>query len=80
MSKAGEIVEGWTNLVFKKEAVERIAKSRINICNTCPHHSKLHETTRIDDHCTACGCPLAAKTRSLQSECPKGLWKAYKKT
>ena len=79
MSKIGEIAEGWANLVNKKEAVERVAKTRINICNTCENHSKFHKTNRLDDHCFDCKCPLATKTRSLQSECPIGKWKAFKK-
>lgn len=75
MSKANEIFQGWKNVVIKKEHVERIAKARLNICNTCEHHSKFHDTPlRPDDHCTHCSCTLKAKTRSLESECPIGKW------
>ena len=74
MSKSKEIIEGWKNVIIKKEHVERIAGARRNICNTCEFHSKFHETNRADDHCTACGCPLMSKTRSLSSSCPKGKW------
>jgi len=31
---------------------------------------------RPDNHCTDCGCTLAAKTKCLSCECPKGKWKA----
>lgn len=79
MSKAGEIIEGWSNLVNKKKIVERIAKSRLLICNTCEYHSQFHKTIRPDAHCTDCGCTLSAKTRSLQSSCPQGKWNATKK-
>jgi hypothetical protein len=79
MSKVGEIAEGWTNLVLKKEITERIAKSRLLICNTCEFHSKFHKTLRPDAHCTDCGCTLNAKVRSLQTNCPQNKWKAIKK-
>jgi len=74
MSKAKEILEGWTNVVMKKEHVERIALARMNICNTCEHNSEKHDTVRPDVHCVKCGCTLAAKTRSPDSECPIGKW------
>lgn len=69
-----EIAEGWANMAFKKEHVERIAVVRRNICNTCEHISIKHETSRPDVHCVKCGCPLATKTRSLDSGCPIGKW------
>lgn len=76
MSKVNEIIEGWSNLAFKKENVELLAKERLKICMCCKEHSKFHSSIRLDDHCTKCGCTLAAKTRSPESECPIGLWKA----
>lgn len=78
MSKPGEIAEGWMNVIFRKHEIERISQTRMNICNTCEHHSKFHDTIRIDVHCTKCGCPLVSKTRSTQSECPIGKWLAVK--
>ena len=78
MGKTGEIIEGWTNLIFKDKVVERVARARMNICNTCVYHSRYHETNRPDAHCIECGCPFAAKTRSMQSACPIGKWGADK--
>ena len=76
MGKINEIAEGWANIILRQKEVEKIAASRMNICNTCEHNSKLHKTVRPDVHCVHCGCTLAAKTRSMQSECPIGKWKA----
>lgn len=77
MVKSKEIFEGWKNLVFKKEHVERIAKARLNICNTCEWHSKHHNKPhRPDEHCVHCGCTIAAKVRSMKSECPIAKWPA----
>ena len=64
-----------------KEFIEQVAEERIEICKACPHMStnaKLngYSTFRTDDHCTKCGCPLAAKTRSLSSACPLMFWEA----
>lgn len=80
-----EIIEGWRNLVNPpvelKLLIEEVARERNTICATCPfmsENAKLtgYNTLRIDDHCTKCGCPLKAKTRSLSSACPMGYWSA----
>lgn len=79
----GQIIEGITNSVFKREDVEEIAMQRLHICYFCDLY------TESDDGCImpgtapccnekkgGCGCSLAFKTRSLSSDCPKGHWKA----
>jgi hypothetical protein len=89
MSKLQEMYDGWKNLLVPDkemyEVIERIAAARINICNTCDFHSdRAIKSTmtklRFDKHCTECGCTLAAKTRSLTSECPIQKWKAVVKS
>jgi len=79
MGKAKEIWDGWKNLVLKDKHIERLAQARLNICNTCEHNSKFHSTNRPDVHCTKCGCTIAAKVRSPESECPIAKWPAIKK-
>ena len=69
-----QIAEGWGNYILNKE--ESLSKLRMEICHTCEHISTKHKTNRPDIHCTECGCTLQAKTRSPESECPIGLWKA----
>jgi transcription initiation factor IIE alpha subunit len=59
-----------------KELISSVGEERINICLNCPYHSRFHKTMRPDNHCTDCGCTLAAKTKCLSCECPKGKWKA----
>lgn len=71
-NKALEIADGWKNLAKSKlglssEEDEEIFKSRREICNACVNRSAL-------DRCILCGCPLIAKTKSLISECPSGIW------
>lgn len=73
--KPKEILAGWKNLIFPKEEVERIASQRMNICNTCEFKI---EQCKINV-CGVCHCPLIAKTRSMQSECPKQKWDKYLK-
>ena len=70
--KAKEIASGYKNLLKSKLGIssvedEKIFSARRNICNACQHRSDL-------DRCLMCGCPLAAKTRSLISNCPIGNW------
>lgn len=78
MSKAREIFDGWKNVIFPNKEIERLAKGRMLICNTCEHNSKFHSTIRPDIHCVACGCPLISKTKSPHSFCPKGKWGSVK--
>lgn len=74
MGKFKEIAEGWANRILKPEHVERVARTRLNICNTCHWNSKFHKTMRPDVHCTKCGCTIEAKVRSMESECPIAKW------
>ncbi len=67
-----EILEGVGNAVFKTEKIEAIASNRMNICNTCPLLDTTGEKCMVPGTqpcCSACGCKLAFKTRSLSSEC-----------
>tara|TARA_R110002051_G_scaffold233122_1_gene294692 strand:+ start:500 stop:757 length:258 start_codon:yes stop_codon:yes gene_type:complete len=71
-SRFSQIVNGYSNLVKSKlglssEQDEKIFEARRSICNACPEKTIL-------DRCGACGCPLAAKTRSMETECPKKHW------
>ena len=57
------ILKGWFNWATNKE--ERLSKHRMVICSLCPLMG--------DDgmkYCKVCGCPLEAKTRVLDEECP----------
>lgn len=72
MSKFDEIVNGYKNLVKSKLGLsddkdEEIFTARRTICNACSEKTAL-------DRCALCGCPLAAKTRSLISNCPNKKW------
>jgi hypothetical protein len=81
-----KIYEGWKNhLIPDKDQValiDEVSKARLAVCNECELQSstrKGYKTLRPDVHCTDCGCPLAAKTKSLTSECPKLKWLAVTK-
>lgn len=72
--KGKEILSGWRNLLFTDEEVEKIAKERLDICNSCPSKCKLGGI----EICKECYCPIQAKSRSLESNCPKDLWNKNK--
>jgi hypothetical protein len=79
----GQILEGITNSIFKKEDVEQIAKERMSICRQCDLFTEKDAgcvvagtTPCCDQTKGGCGCSLAFKTRSLSSDCPLGKWKA----
>ena len=79
----GQIIEGITNSVFKKEDVEAIALYRMSICLSCKLYTNDNKgcmvggtTPCCNKELGGCGCSLGFKTRSLSSDCPKGYWKA----
>jgi hypothetical protein len=67
------ILEGIKNSFFVKDEIEKIAQSRLRICEACPlidrEGSKCF-APGTQPCCGECGCKLAWKTRSLASECP----------
>ena len=79
----GQILEGITNSIFKKEDVEEIAEQRMGVCFSCKLYTEENEGCMVtgtgpccDQREGGCGCSLKFKTRSLSSECPLGKWKA----
>lgn len=67
------ILEGFTNvgkemIGMADEEVESVAAERLAICHRCPFLSENKK------RCDSCGCILAAKTRSMESECPEEKW------
>lgn len=69
-NKLKEIYTGWKNVVVTDEVVEALAKERMEKCNACPYKIIMLKM----EVCELCHCPLIAKTRSLETECPKGFW------
>lgn len=66
-----EIANGFGNLLKSKlglteEKQEELFNARLAICNACPSGQGVR--------CKVCGCVIAAKTRSVHSECPEKLW------
>ena len=75
----GQIFEGITNSIFKKEDVEEIAQHRMQICNECDLLDAEGEGCMVpgtapccNEKKGGCGCSLSLKTRALSSECPLG--------
>lgn len=71
MDSIKNIASGWFNVVkdklgILKPEVKIKAENRLKICSTCPQ--------RKGDSCGVCGCPLIAKCRSMESNCPIGRW------
>jgi len=80
-----KIYEGWRNKLVPpaelKDVIEKVSSERMDVCNTCEHHSenakkKGFSSMRPDIHCTNCGCTLSAKTKCLSCACPLDKWKA----
>jgi hypothetical protein len=79
----GQILEGITNSIFKKEDVEEIAQHRMQICGECELLDVQGDGCMVpgtqpccNEKKGGCGCSLSLKTRALSSECPLGKWKA----
>ena len=76
--QAKEIASGAANLARLKmflgdSDIEEIHKKRMAVCAACTEYSKSYNM------CKVCGCLLAIKTRSMESSCTLGHWKAAKK-
>jgi len=66
------ILEGIANTVNKKEYIEKIAAERMSICSSCPLIDNEGNSCAMPGSapcCSACGCKLAFKVRSLSSHC-----------
>lgn len=80
--KIKSLLNGWKNFLDKSEVAEEMAESRAKHCLDCVHNRKTILTAFIDDDlvkirgraCMKCKCPLSAKLRSINENCPIGLW------
>jgi hypothetical protein len=79
----GQIIEGITNSIFKKDDVEEIAQQRMQICEKCALYDVQGVGCMVpgtnpccNEKLGGCGCSLEFKTRALSSECPTGKWMA----
>jgi len=74
------ILEGLKNNVFKKEHVEEVYNSRLEICKRCDYYDPEGQSeaaiVKGQPSCAACGCALALKLRALSTSC--GLTEIYK--
>lgn len=85
--KFDEIYDGWNNLAIKHPNIEKIAAERATECSSCEEAVSGFITRLIPEtksfekiqgqKCLLCGCPLSAKIRSVDSECPRNLWTKY---
>lgn len=67
-----KILEGAKNSIFKKDAIEFVARQRMKICEGCELIDKEGSKCMVPGTapcCGACGCKLSFKVRSLSSEC-----------
>ncbi len=71
MSKLKSIITGWKNYYKGKnipEPLKEVFDERLAICNT-------NECGNLFvGMCTACGCPVNKKTKSLDETCPANMW------
>jgi|FLMP01.1.fsa_nt_emb hypothetical protein len=73
LKNMGQIYEGVKNNVFKTDYIEEIASHRWQACQKCPNmdpEGKSCAAPGTQPCCSACGCSLAFKTRSLSASCP----------
>lgn len=79
----GQILEGITNSIFKREDVEAVAEYRMFVCKNCKLYDETGEGCMVpstqpccNELLGGCGCSLSLKTRALSSSCPLKKWKA----
>ncbi len=72
-----DILTGIWNSIFKNRKTERLSKSRMEICNKCPHIDHTGNkcfAPGTQPCCSICGCKLAWKTRVPSEICDAGKW------
>ena len=71
MPNPSHIIEGYWNLLFKKEDLEPLAQRRIGICllNECGYF-----TAFSGGWCKDCKCFIEAKARCTECKCPRAKW------
>ena len=84
MSSLVNIASGWYNYLNTTSYTRKLMRYRLNICDTCPSKVQLNKLGQIVIKaineegnlykCKECGCPLAAKTASLNEKCPLEKW------
>lgn len=70
-----QIVEGLTNTIFHKPALDTIISQRLQQCRNCNFYSENakktgYKTRRPDIHCINCGCNIELKTSCMSCSCP----------
>ena len=68
------ILDGWKNLIIRNPVVEEQAIKRLEICAKCKYNTTKPDIT-LTSRCKECGCVLEAKSRNLESQCPKHKWR-----
>jgi hypothetical protein len=86
MGQLSEILDGWGNLIKSNfgllgEEYRLMAEERLLHCNACPIRTdntcdpnKMILNERTNQMVKGCGCNIAAKTLSRQSQCPASKW------
>ena len=69
VKKLIHIIKGWYFKLFNKH--EKLANTRISICNKCEY--KVH-IEMLGDICDRCGCVLSAKARVKDEYCELNKW------
>lgn len=80
LANIDEVAAGWLNVVKNEagllpEDEQYVIATRRSICDSCPFNSKNakdlvgYKTSRTEEHCTLCSCPLIAKCSSMKSVC-----------
>ena len=72
LKNSKNIFEGIKNSIIRNEFVETVHSKRMEICKTCEHFDTVGTNCAAPGTqpcCSACGCSLPWKTRSLGSQC-----------
>jgi hypothetical protein len=64
--RVNEVAETVISLI--KTVDDETQKSRLDICYTCPH------LTKLTHQCKKCGCFMNLKTKLSEAKCPENKW------
>lgn len=74
-NKIKEILEGWMFLILDSmelcpPKIKMMAYDRLRICSQC----EIRKGKMCSKKKGGCGCPIPAKIKSPNSQCPKNKW------
>ena len=72
MGKTADICNGFKNLLFENEEIEKMAEERLKFCDNCEDIKYINKKLGVYPHCSHCFCWIPTLIRSETKHCKLG--------